>query len=36
MFAWAEIETAELTYTAGGVGKAKAVTEVIITNKEVA
>ncbi len=31
MFSFAEIETTELTYTAGGAGKAKAVTEVIIT-----
>ena len=31
MFAWAEIESAELTYTAGGNGKAKTVREVIIS-----
>lgn len=33
IFAWADIETVELTYTAGGNHKAKAVREVIITNK---
>ena len=34
IFAFAEIEQADLTYTAGGNGKAKAVTEIIITNRE--
>lgn len=33
MFAWAEVEQAGITYTACGNGKAKAATEVIISNK---